>query len=61
MCRRIVEVGPTVHIDNSDIDIFADDATLHKSSNEIHNINIDLQVDGNNVVQWCKQNGPERK
>ena len=45
-----------LHIENSDIDIFADDATLHNSSNEIHNINNGLQVDVNNVVQWCKQN-----
>ena len=45
-----------LHIEHSDIDIFADDATLHNSSNEIHNINNGLQVDVNNVVQWCKQN-----
>ena len=45
-----------LHIEHSDIDIFADDATLRNSSNDIHNINNDLQIDANNVVQWCKQN-----
>ena len=43
-------------IRNCNIDIFADDATLHKSSNSIDNINSNLQVDINNVLQWCKQN-----
>ena len=43
-------------IQNRNIDIFADDATLHKSSNSIENINSNLQVDVNNVLQWCKQN-----
>ena len=45
-----------LHIEHSDIDIFADDATLRNSSNDIHNINSGLQIDVNNVVQWCKQN-----
>ena len=45
-----------LHIEHSNIDIFADDATLHNSSKDIRNINNDLQVDVNNVLQWCKQN-----
>ena len=45
-----------LHIKHSNIDIFADDATLHNSSKDIHNINNDLQMDVNNVLQWCKQN-----
>ena len=28
-----------LHLENSDTDVFADGATLHNSSNEIHNIN----------------------
>ena len=45
-----------LHIEHSNIDIFADDATLHNSSKDVGNINNDLQVDVNNVLQWCKQN-----
>ena len=45
-----------LHIEHSNIDIFADDATLHNSSKDVSNINNDLQVDVNNVLQWCKQN-----
>ena len=48
--------GLPLHIKHSNIDIFADDATLHNSSKDIHNINNDLQMDVNNVLQWCKQN-----
>ena len=43
-------------IKHSNIDIFADDATLHNSSKDIQNINNDLQMDVNSVLQWCKQN-----
>ena len=45
-----------LHIEHSNIDIFADDATLYNSSKDIRNINNDLQVDVDNVLQWCKQN-----
>ena len=40
-----------LHIEHSNIDIFADDATLHNSSKYIRNINNDLQVDVDNVMQ----------
>ena len=45
-----------LHIEHSNIDIFADDATLHNYSKDIRNINSDLQIDVNNVLEWCKQN-----
>ena len=45
-----------LHIEHSNIDIFADDATLHNSSKDIRNINSDLQIDVNNVLEWCKRN-----
>ena len=40
-----------LYIAHSDIDIFADDATLRNSSNDIHNIHNGLQIYVDNVVQ----------
>ena len=45
-----------LRIQNCNIDIFADDATLHKCSNSMDNINSNLQEDVNNVSHMCKQN-----
>ena len=45
-----------LHIEHSDIDIFADDATLQDSSNLPDSLSQNLQSDVNNVISWCKQN-----
>ena len=44
-----------LHIHN-DIDMFADDSTLHTSSPNIEEIQLSLQTDLNVITTWCTDN-----
>ncbi|KAK6165112.1 hypothetical protein SNE40_023671 [Patella caerulea] len=46
-----------LHVSKCHTDLFADDSTLHFSSNNIANIEIALQEDLLNVFNWCNDNG----
>lgn len=47
-----------ITIDNPEmnIDLFADDSTMHESSNNVHDIQIKLQQNINCITKWCKTN-----
>ena len=47
----------SLHISpNCDIDLYADDSTIHNSSHDINEINMYLQESVDKVSQWCKNN-----
>jgi len=47
----------SLHISpNCDIDLYADDSTVHSSSHDMNDINMYLQESVDKVSQWCKNN-----
>lgn len=45
-----------LHVNNTDIDLFADDATLHTYHNNVHSIENALNVDLCEIEDWCSRN-----
>jgi hypothetical protein len=45
-----------LYMNNSDIDLFADDTTVYNSNNEASCMQNELQEDANNFQNWCQQN-----
>lgn len=45
-----------LHIDQSDVDLYADDSTLHCHGASIEDINVKLQSDIIAIESWCKNN-----
>ena len=41
---------------NCDIDLYADDSTIHHTNTDINKINMYLQESVDKVSQWCKNN-----
>jgi LEA14-like dessication related protein len=37
-------------------DLYVDDTTLHKSSSSVSVVNVELNTDLHNVVEWCHEN-----
>ena len=40
----------------SETDLYADDTSLHHAENSIESINVVLQYDLDNVIEWCQKN-----
>ncbi|KAK3096760.1 hypothetical protein FSP39_003001 [Pinctada imbricata] len=45
-----------LHVKNSILDLFADDATLHKANNNLLEIERDMNEDMDHISAWCKEN-----
>ncbi|KAK3094300.1 hypothetical protein FSP39_000043 [Pinctada imbricata] len=45
-----------LHVKNSRLDLFADDATLHKANNNLLEIERDMNEDMDHISAWCKEN-----
>jgi len=43
-------------LQNVSADLYADDTTLHKSSSSVSVLNVELNTDFHNVVEWCHEN-----
>ena len=37
-------------------DLYVDDTTLHESSSSVSVLNVELNIDLHNVVEWCHEN-----
>ena len=46
-----------LHVKSSNLSLFADDATLHKSARTIDSINLPLNTDVEKIKKWCQENG----
>lgn len=45
----------SLNIENSLIDLYADDSTLHSKGNNVHELNANLQNDIYIIENWCSQ------
>ena len=46
-----------LHVKSSNLSLFADDATLHKSAPSVDLVEVSLSLDVDNVNNWCRENG----
>ena len=46
-----------LHVKSSNLSLFADDATLHKSAASVDLVKVPLSSDVDNVNNWCRENG----
>ena len=46
-----------LQVKSSNLSLFADDATLHKSAPSVDLVKVPLSSDVDNVNNWCRENG----
>ena len=55
MRQRVNDLSLSI---STQIDMYADDATIHKSHSTVECVTSALQKDISNIVEWCNKNMP---